>query len=380
MEEKDKEYKICLLCSSYMDSFEPSPISLDDIHKLFKVFGEVVKVMIFKRRPFLQAFVEFQTMIEAEQAIQFLHGCKINNFGIFKVYLSQKNSLSVDNQFLEVKQFGGKEDDLSTFVSNFDKKLLSSFVNIPEVPETQHLSLRKIPDYCSKKHLFSKSFVKNSKKLKELQKNMNNVDKKLHLKSKVVLISNLDGIFDSAIEIFNFFGCFGNISKILFMKNHQKTFVEYMTYDYACKCLIAINKLKIFKTTLKANYSVYESLNPEKNNRSENSQKFNEFLIFSPDQNRFASGLLPQIRLPSKKLFVFAEKCSSLTPDMISAQVKQIKKYKKAKTIYSEDPPFGSHTGIKMIFSFWNISQAITVMKSLHQSCIMNSRIDVFFS
>ena len=66
-------------------------------------FGTVVKVMIFKRRPFLQAFVEFLKRSEAEEAIQFIHGCKINNFGVFKVYLSQKDQLSVDNQFLEVK-------------------------------------------------------------------------------------------------------------------------------------------------------------------------------------------------------------------------------------------------------------------------------------
>jgi len=37
--------------------------------------------------------------------------------------------------------------------------------------------------------------------------------------SKVILVSNLNNIFENAIEIHNLFSCFGNIVKILLMKN-----------------------------------------------------------------------------------------------------------------------------------------------------------------
>lgn len=45
--------------------------------------------------------------------------------------------------------------------------------------------------------------------------------------SKVVLVSNMDNIFQSAREVFNLFSCFGNIKKVLLMKNLNKALVEY---------------------------------------------------------------------------------------------------------------------------------------------------------
>lgn len=86
--------------------------------------------------------------------------------------------------------------------------------------------------------------------------------------SKVILISNLDDIFKSAKEVFNFFSCFGNIRKILLMKNLNKAMVEYYDTDSSLLCAVNVNNLKILSTELRINYSKYTTINLDKNNKN----------------------------------------------------------------------------------------------------------------
>lgn len=63
--------------------------------------------------------------------------------------------------------------------------------------------------------------------------------------SKVVLASNLNDAFINAREVFNFFSCFGNIKKILLMKNLNKVMIEYYETDSSLICAVNVNNLKL---------------------------------------------------------------------------------------------------------------------------------------
>lgn len=95
----------------------------------------------------------------------------------------------------------------------------------------------------------------------------------------MILISNLDNIFKSAKEVFNVFSCFGNIRKILLMKNLNKAMVEYYESESSLMCAVNINNFKILDTELRINYSKYKTIDLEKNNKNKNSINYNEVFI-----------------------------------------------------------------------------------------------------
>lgn len=105
--------------------------------------------------------------------------------------------------------------------------------------------------------------------------------------SKVVLISNLDNIFKNAKELFNFFSCFGNIRKVLLMKNLNKAMVEYYETDSSLLCAVNVNNLKLFNTELRINYSKHPTIDLNKNNKNLNSVSYNEIFIPGKEDHRY---------------------------------------------------------------------------------------------
>ena len=103
----------------------------------------------------------------------------------------------------------------------------------------------------------------------------------------MILISNLDNIFGAAKEVFNLFSCFGNIRKVLLMKNLNKAMVEYCEPESSLRCAVNINNLKLLDTELRINYSTYKTIDLEKNNKNKNSINFNEVFVPSKEDNRF---------------------------------------------------------------------------------------------
>lgn len=105
--------------------------------------------------------------------------------------------------------------------------------------------------------------------------------------SKVILASNLNDIFKNANEVFNLFSCFGNVKKILLMKNLNKTMVEYYDTESSLLCAVNLNNLKMDDTELRINYSKYATIDLEKNNKNTNSVNFNEIFIPGTDDHRY---------------------------------------------------------------------------------------------
>lgn len=101
------------------------------------------------------------------------------------------------------------------------------------------------------------------------------------------MISNLENNFESAYEVHSLFSTFGNIKKILFMKNLNKTLVEFFSIDSSLLCALNINNLKLRNTELRVNYSKYQTIDLTKNNQNHNAIKFNEVLIPSRKDFRY---------------------------------------------------------------------------------------------
>lgn len=57
----------------------------------------------------------------------------------------------------------------------------------------------------------------------------------------MVIVSNLQG-FQTARQVFNLFGYFGELRKILFMKNKHNAMMEFASQAAAEKAIVALNK------------------------------------------------------------------------------------------------------------------------------------------
>lgn len=223
--------KILLLCLGFENYYLSSSISVQHIYKCFKMFG-VCKIMIFKRKPYLKAFLEFPSVKHSIICKKYVNGKNMNDYGILKVYSSHKTNLQEENKFLDFKDF-----------------------------ESQGVSTK----------------ISNSLKLKK--------------KSKVLLISNLDNNFDDVKEIFNIFSNFGKICKICYMKNHQKIFIEFKNIKNASRSLKIINKIKLRNLKVKANFSYYNTLDFDVQSINQN----NEIAVFSKQENKKKENLVKKL-------------------------------------------------------------------------------------
>ena len=107
--------------------------------------------------------------------------------------------------------------------------------------------------------------------------------------SNVILVSNINNIFKTAREIHNIFSCFGNIVKILFMKNLQKAMVEYYCATSSRSAADNINSFRMKGTVLKVNYSKYNQIDLRRNNKTENSIFYNDVFIPMKSDHRFVN-------------------------------------------------------------------------------------------
>lgn len=301
--------KVLLLCLGFENYYLSSSISLEDIFKCFKMFG-LYKIMIFKRKPYLKAFLEFSSVKHSIICKKYMNGRNLNHYGIIKVYSSHKKNLHEENKFLDFKDFTNHES--STKISN-------------------SLNLKK--------------------------------------NSKVLLISNLDYNFDDVKEIFNIFSNFGKISKICYMRNHQKIFIEFKNIKNASKALKIINKVKLRNLKLKANFSYYNTLDFNFNSINKN----NEIAIFSENENRKKKNL---VRKLSKSLIISVEGNACLE-DILG----YIKFYKVPKNYFVLHKNDNILYGNKLImkFDFKNISESFFVMKKCHLSNINNLKLHLNF-
>jgi hypothetical protein len=198
--------------------------------------------------------------------------------------------------------------------------------------------------------------------------------------SKVVLFSNIDDIFKTALEIFNLFSCFGNIRKVLFMKNIRKAMMEYENVEYAQNCLIYMNNRPFCSSKIKVNFSKYKKIDLKKNNKSENSQNFNEVLIVLPQMNRYEALNLSVVTPPSSSIVIGYPKMPGIELVDVNLLVQSFAKPLSSRMLDEAYNFESSHQTSKVLFQFSSIAEAMLVVTKAHNFSINGSVIKAHFT
>lgn len=322
---------------------EAKKANVNDLLNIYGNYGNLKKIMIFSKKNILKGFLEYSTKEEAANAIKETHDIFVGKYGKARVYYSDLQTLTGTKflEFWEngVNVKRNPFEEVSNKIANYnnvnpknsiqrsDKK--RQFKNVPNSSSRSikrntvgHMnkqktqlfqpsgfkfgSVKRNSDWLSRVPSKNSVLSQNKKRFSDWNSNSSKRNsERIVLKkgsnfkvnedpdiiedfmpfktnmapSRVVLISNLLTIFENSKEVFNLFSCFGDIVKILLMKNLEKVMVEYTNLEGSKICIANINNLKISGTLLRVNYSKYQHIDLKKNNRSENSVQFNDVLL-----------------------------------------------------------------------------------------------------
>lgn len=195
---------------------------------------------------------------------------------------------------------------------------------------------------------------------------------------RVILLSNLDDFFLAASEIFNLFSCFGNIIRVLLMKNLKKALVEYKRSESAEAAIAFMNNRQFGRSKVKAVLSKYKKIDLKRNNKSENSQNFNEVIIVSNKMNRFKNSA-QHVIAPTDTLLVVVEKATDLPLSDVILGVQLFGKPSRSKTLETEEPTpeVALH---QVLFKFPNVVAAMKVLALAHNTDIKGHFLSVTFA
>ena len=367
---------ILLLCLGLdTNKKEAKKANVNDLLKIYGNYGNLKKIMIFSKKNILKGFLEYSTKKEAQKAVKETHNIFVGKYGKARVYYSDLQTLT-GTKFLEFWENGVKVkrnpfEEVSKKIASYNnvKSTKNSiqrsarkrqFKNVPNsssrsikrntvghvkkhkaqlfqpsgfkfgsgkrnsewLPRNSVNSIlsqnkKRFSDWNCKKRNSEKIILKKGSNFK-MNEEPNIVDDFMPFKtnmapSKVVLISNLLTIFDNSKQVFNLFSCFGDIVKILLMKNLQKVMVEYSNLEGSKICIANINNLKITGTVLRVNYSKYQHIDLKKNNRSENSVQFNDVLLPN-GKSRFSQDEEDHFESCSEKILITTTRTKLLKP------------------------------------------------------------------
>lgn len=196
--------------------------------------------------------------------------------------------------------------------------------------------------------------------------------------AKVVLISNMDDCFCTASEIFNLFSCFGNVVRVLLMKNLKKALVEYKKPESAAVAISQMNNRCFGRAKIRVVASKYKKIDLKRNNKSENSQNYNEVIIVSNKMNRFKNSSVCSIQ-PSDTLLVVVERTENLRLTDVMLSLQMLAKPLRTKSL-SEDSENEEVALHKVLFKFPSTTVAMKVLAQAHNSEINGYFMNVTFA
>lgn len=399
------------------DKIEIKKIGVAELKEIFNDFGHLTKVIVFTRKVLLKAFLEYDSFDSADKAKKAVHEKIVKTYGKARAYFSPLQDLKFSNKYLEFWEESSMDkgfktdDDVSTKNSlrfsdaeNLNKKqgcqknslrpnlsklnmgaeykLFSTSTDRPVMPEHQSnfLSSNNLV-FSSQTNFFSKMTQPSLITPIEINTKPSNVDfgtERLLVISKVVLVSNLANVFRNCEEMFNLFSAFGNIVKILLMKNLQKALIEYTDVQYANEAVTNLNSLQLGETKLHVSFSKYKTVDLKKNNKNENSMQFNEVLLVPFIKNRFKSNSQIPICSISSSLLVSFPKIGKIQTIDVYLTIERFCKPVKTKLV-SNKSINGDTEVVNMLFSFEDIQSAVYVMYKCHNSVVKGALLDVFF-
>ena len=365
-------------------------INAQVLESIFEKFGNLQKIIIFLKENIVKAFLEYSTPEEADFAKNFVHNCEFNNFGKVRIFFSAMQKLEASTRFVECKHFQkAKPLPVEMTVSRVKKEISehrasqkTKTASSKKQPSQDTLGLSLLPDFNNKENIVTN--LLNETKASEEDKTQTHseitaeIQKPLKIDSKVILISNLDDFFFNVSEIFNLFSCFGNIVKVLLMKNLKKALIEYKKPESCQAAIDNLNNRLFGKSKIKITFSKYKKVDLKRNNKSENSQNFNEVIIVSTKMNRFKNTSDNIIR-PTDSLLVIIEKNDKIK---LSDVFLAIQLYAKpiCTKILEEDKENKGIPLYQVLFKFNSVQQAIKTLAQAHNNDIKGYSLNVAFT
>ena len=413
MSNQNERSRILLVClGSEKEKDELQKVTARVLFKIFRPFGQLNKIILFSRSPFVKAFVEYCGIEDADSARQIIHDTPIDNYGTARIFASKLSSLSCTNKFIDVLEIS-KEDDLKIYDEHsthhsshnnlWSRPPMSlghplSEENFPITPVFGRMSqfdfyddqetINKIPQINTEKPNKKENFYfdvnrKTSFNTTATENSKIQKDKDPSALSTVLLVSNVDSNFLNSRELYNLFSCFGNLSKVLYMKNLRKVLLEYERIESAQNCLIYMHNRPIGKCKLKANFSKFQTINLKKNNKSSLSQQYNDVTKGTNETHRFQNDGLVRITPPSATLIFSCKKQDYILPSDIYLLAEQFYKPLKIRLLKAEenlDNTCEKETRLKVELEFNGIKEAAFVLAKCHNTILKSEKLDVSFS
>jgi len=421
-------------------------VAVADLFEVFSIFGSLNKVIIFKKKILLKAFLQFRRVENAVRAKLELHETFLNNFGKAKLYFSALQELSFSNKYLEYQEYSLHESQeqntdnwssaltMSILNSNNSKSVFSknSFIEtgserckleLPDGPRPSLFNpngirgrntvggvlgelkdLGNISSAYSHKSMsisgpnnlgISRFLLQKGSQFGSARKDsVQSVKRESHMTesegstcpvqqtpSKVLLVSNLFNCFDTVNEVFNVFSCFGNIYKVLLMKNLKKALIEYTTVEFAQTAQTAMNNQLFGSAKIKVNFSRYKKIDLKKNNKSENSQQFNEVMVASKLMHRFDSDEDQATQNPSESLTIICEKSPDLLPIDIFIQLTTVVKPQNFKLLNEDKENVEAESdSYKFLSKFSSVQEALAVLSKCHNAEVKGLPLKISFA
>jgi hypothetical protein len=414
-----EETTILLLCIGLdTDRKQVSTLNSHIIFSIFRPFGPLKKIVLFSKSPIVKAFLEYFHKESAQNAIEFAHDAFIDKWGRARLYPSALTELKFSNRYIDVLDcqdfertdsvFHPQNDsaseikphlNLKLFINKLNTKYNEGFTPVSKIdifdPDTQHTTPNEINDLFRMKSQFLlninspviPSSYKNSsysempnlfsdiknKSLQSPRENENTV-------SNVILFSNIDENILSALEIFNLFSCMGNITKILFMSNMRKALVEFSSQAYAESCLLYMNNRPFGISKIKVNFSKFQSIDLKKNNKTENSQNFNEVIVVIPSMNRYVPLQFSVVTPPSSSLLVKCKKLEGIEVIDIVLVLQSVTRPQSYKLVDQSFENVVNSFVIRISFKFASIAEAMLVLAKTHNYTLNGVLLEVSFA
>lgn len=315
---------------------DPQGAGLAELYAAFSPFGPLRKIIVFSRKFVVKSFVEFAEAEDARRARTALNDCAVLGLGRARVYFSALQQLTSSNKYLESWDCEG---------------------GVAEPAGAEQGSCKEERQTCasSSEEALDSSFSRRSTS---------------HL-SPVVLVSNVDSVFTSARELLNLFACFGYVTKLLFMRNLRKALVEYALPAQAERAVAAVNAHHFPTLRIKANFSRYKTIDLRKNNKSGNSQQFNEVMVLTASQNRCSEGEVPLTGLGRSAVL----RCDRID----GLQLVDLYLLVQEMVLPAQVKPVGDGSGLQLRFDFAHAEEALLAVSKLHGCLLKGAPVSASF-
>lgn len=190
--------------------------------------------------------------LDSQEFIPFIN----NSYG----QLPSKNDFKVKINLPSVtKPIPSNQDQPDNSLNKEDKrkKLLQEIENDLQSEQQQKIenSLQKID------HLIERKNINANQPSFDPSNYVNPLFIQENKKSKVIYIRGLEDPYLNVTQLYNIFSNFGNICKIIFLRNKKSCLIEFESKDYATNAKDFLNNKSFNQNLLKIFYSNYEQIN-----------------------------------------------------------------------------------------------------------------------